>query len=211
MNPEDLVLEEASTETVIPKAGRRKGAVGLNKLKEGKVIELIQPTSVANEEEPTPISMTAARKLLKSTKPPRIISEESKKIMLANLEKGRQVRAAMLKAKKEEEAKEVEVAKKELVIKKYIVKPKQQHRKRKIDSPNPPPEEDTEPIQTEDFTEADTDMEMYKKIKRQERLLKKIKQVKQQVAPVVAPVVEPLPPLQPPKKIPSVPVYSVFY
>jgi hypothetical protein len=205
MNPEDLVLEEASTETVIPKAGRRKGAVGLNKLKEGKVIELIQPTSVANEEEPTPISMTAARKLLKS---PRIISEESKKIMLANLEKGRQVRAAMLKAKKEEEAKEVEVAKKELVIKKYIVKPKQQHRKRKIESPNPPPEEDTEPIQTEDFTEADTDMEMYKKIKRQERLLKKIKQVKQQVAPVVE---KPLPPLQPPKKIPSVPVYSVFY
>jgi hypothetical protein len=208
MNQEDSVLEEASTETVIPKAGRRKGAVGLNKLKEGKVIELIQPTSVANEEEPTPISMTAARKLLKSTKPPRIISEESKKIMLANLEKGRQVRAAMLKAKKEEEAKEVEAAKKELVIKKYIVKPKQQHRKRKIESPNPPPEEDTEPIQTEDFTEADTDMEMYKKIKRQERLLKKIKQVKQQVASVVE---KPLPPLQPSKKIPSVPVYSVFY
>ena len=88
------------------------------------------------------------------------------------------------------------------------MKPKQQHRKRKIESPNPPPEEDTEPIQTEDFTEADTDMEMYKKIKRQERLLKKIKQVKQQVAPVVE---KPLPPLQPPKKIPSVPVYSVFY
>jgi hypothetical protein len=208
MNPEDLALEETATETVVPKAGRRKGAVGLNKLKEGKVIEFIQPTSVANEEEPTPISMTAARKLLKSTKPPRIISEESKQIMLANLEKGRQVRAAMLKAKKEEEAKEVEIAKKELVIKKYIVKPKQQHRKRKIESPNPPPEEDTEPIQTEDFTEADTDMEMYKKIKRQERLLKKIKQVKQQVAPVVE---KPLPPLQPPKKIPSVPVYSVFY
>ena len=208
MNQEESALEQASAETVIPKAGRRKGAVGLNKLKEGKVIELIQPTSVANEEEPTPISMTAARKLLKSTKPPRIISEESKKIMLANLEKGRQVRAAMLKAKKEEEAKEVETAKKELVIKKYIVKPKQQHRKRKIESPIPPPEEDTEPIQTEDFTEADTDMEMYKKIKRQERLLKKIKQVKQQVASVVE---KPLPPLQPSKKIPSVPVYSVFY
>jgi hypothetical protein len=64
--------------------GRPKGAGGNNVVKAGKIIEVIQPTEQVNDEEPIPISFTAARNLMKKNKPskPRVISPEVKAKML---------------------------------------------------------------------------------------------------------------------------------
>lgn len=191
--------------------GRPKGAGGNNVVKTGKIIEVIQPTEQANEAEPIPISLTAARKLMKKTTPskPRVISPEVKEMMLKNLAAGRQKRTEMIKQAKVELEKAKEVNKPpEIVIKKYIVKPNQFLKRKRLEietekqkQATRADDESSSVVETEDFTGADTDMEMYKKIKRQERLLKKIKQVKQTV---VTP--EPVKPAQP-----MVRMYNPFY
>lgn len=167
-------------------AGRPKGAKSSTTITPGKVIEIVQPTEVANAEAPIPITPTEAKRLLKQTKKPRNLSEEAKQKMLENLRKGRE----KLQQKKEEQKareqqakqQEEEKAKKEVVIKKYIIKPRNAQPKplkRKFQDSELEHEE-TE-VQTEDFTEGETDLEMYKKLKRQERLLKKIQKVKETV------------------------------
>lgn len=165
------------------KSGRPKGAKGSNTIQEGKVIEIVKPTEVENAEEPIPISQTQAKKLLQATRKPRVISEENRAKMLENLQKGRD----KLKSKKEEQKKaeeqkkkaEEDKAKKEVVIKKYVVKPKKNNKRKFQSTENDNESEVTErEIATEDFTEGETDIEIYKKLKRQERLLKKIEQVK---------------------------------
>jgi hypothetical protein len=180
------------------KAGRPKGALGLNKIEEGKIIEIVQPTEQANEEPPIPISFSAAKKLIRKPSKPRVISDEQKKKMLENLAKGREKRLQMFENKKNEMKQEEEKAKKELVIKKYIVKPKRVV-KRKFQQEES--EKETSAIETEDFTDAGTDMEIYKKIKRQERLLKKIQKIKEDV-----PEPQPQPPA---KKV--IRIYNPFY
>jgi hypothetical protein len=118
--------------------------------------------------------------------------------MLENLAKGREKRLQMFENKKNEMKQEEEKAKKELVIKKYIVKPKRVV-KRKFQQEES--EKETSAIETEDFTDAGTDMEIYKKIKRQERLLKKIQKIKEDV-----PEPQPQPPA---KKV--IRIYNPFY
>jgi hypothetical protein len=199
-----------TTEPKQKSSGRPKGAGGNNVVKSGKIIEVIQPTEQVNEEEPIPISLTAARKLMKKTTPskPRVISPEVKEKMLQNLAAGRQKRTEMIAQAKKELEKAKEINKPEIVIKKYIVKPNQflKRKRQEIDSEKKKQadkiEDESSVVETEDFTGADTDMEMYKKIKRQERLLKKIQQVKQTV---VAPL-EPVKPVQP-----MVRMYNPFY
>lgn len=199
-----------TTEPKQKSSGRPKGAGGNNVVKSGKIIEVIQPTEQVNEEEPIPISLTAARKLMKKTTPskPRVISPEVKEKMLQNLAAGRQKRTEMIAQAKKELEKAKEVNKPEIVIKKYIVKPNQFLKRKRIEIEKEkqkqatPAEDESSVIETEDFTGADTDMEMYKKIKRQERLLKKIKQVKQTVEALP----EPAKPVQP-----MVRMYNPFY
>ena len=199
-----------TTEPKQKSAGRPKGAGGNNVVKSGKIIEVIQPTEQVNEEEPIPISLTAAKKLMKKATPskPRVISPEVKEKMLQNLAAGRQKRTEMIAQAKKELEKAKEVNKPEIVIKKYIVKPNQflKRKRQEIESEKKKQaekiEDESSVVETEDFTGADTDMEMYKKIKRQERLLKKIQQVKQTV---VAPL-EPVKPVQP-----MVRMYNPFY
>jgi hypothetical protein len=199
-----------TTEPKQKSSGRPKGAGGNNVVKSGKIIEVIQPTEQVNEEEPIPISLTAAKKLMKKSTPskPRVISPEVKEKMLQNLAAGRQKRTEMIAQAKKELEKAKEVNKPEIVIKKYIVKPNQflKRKRQEIEleknKQTEQLEDESSVIETEDFTGADTDMEMYKKIKRQERLLKKIKQVKQTV---VAPP-EPVKPAQP-----MVRMYNPFY
>jgi hypothetical protein len=198
------------TEPKQKSSGRPKGAGGNNVVKSGKIIEVIQPTEQVNDEEPIPISLTAAKKLMKKATPskPRVISPEVKEKMLQNLAAGRQKRAEMIAQAKKELEKAKEVNKPEIVIKKYIVKPNQflKRKRQEIETEKKKQadkiEDESSVIETEDFTGADTDMEMYKKIKRQERLLKKIKQVKQTV--VTQP--EPAKPIQP-----MVRMYNPFY
>jgi len=199
-----------TTEPKQKSSGRPKGAGGNNVVKSGKIIEVIQPTEQVNEEDPIPISLTAARKLMKKTTPskPRVISPEVKEKMLQNLAAGRQKRTEMIAQAKKELEKAKEVNKPEIVIKKYIVKPNQFLKRKRIEIEKEKQkqasqeEDESSVIETEDFSAADTDMEMYKKIKRQERLLKKIKQVKQTVAPPPAPA-------KPPQ--PMVRMYNPFY
>lgn len=199
-----------TTEPKQKSSGRPKGAGGNNVVKSGKIIEVIQPTEQVNEEEPIPISLTAARKLMKKTTPskPRVISPEVKEKMLQNLAAGRQKRTEMIAQAKKELEKAKEVNKPEIVIKKYIVKPNQFLKRKRIEIEKEKQkqatqaEDESSVIETEDFTGADTDMEMYKKIKRQERLLKKIKQVKQTVGALP----EPAKPVQP-----MVRMYNPFY
>jgi len=180
---EPEIVVEASKKN----AGRQKGSKNLNQIVEGKILEFVQPTEVANLEAPTPISITAAKRMLKATQKPRMIPEETKQKMLANLAKGRAVRDANRLAgkqlKEKEQEREIIQAKKELTIRKYIIKPKRLQ-KRKLENTRSNQLEETDQINTEDFTEAETDMEIYKKIKRQERLLKKIEQVKQRSLPL---------------------------
>jgi hypothetical protein len=205
-------MSEQTTATELKQKtpGRPKGAGGNNVVKSGKIIEVIEPTEQANDADPIPISITAARKLMKKATPskPRVISPEVKEAMLKNLAAGRQKRTEMIKQAKAELEKVKEVNKPpEIVIKKYIVKPNQFLKRKRLEIETEKQkqtnraDEETSAIETEDFTEADTDMEMYKKIKRQERLLKKIKKVKQTVA---APE-----PVRPPQ--PMVRMYNPFY
>lgn len=199
-----------TTEPKQKSSGRPKGAGGNNVVKSGKIIEVVQPTEQVNEEDPIPISLTAARKLMKKTTPskPRVISPEVKEKMLQNLAAGRQKRTEMIAQAKKELEKAKEVNKPDIVIKKYIVKPNQFLKRKRIEIEKEKQkqasqeEDESSVIETEDFSAADTDMEMYKKIKRQERLLKKIKQVKQTVAPPPAPAKHPQP---------MVRMYNPFY
>ena len=61
------------------------------KVQPGQVIEMpiVQPTP-EEMNEPTPIPLSLAKKLLKTSRKPRTLSEESKAKMLANLQKGRE-------------------------------------------------------------------------------------------------------------------------
>jgi hypothetical protein len=58
------------------------------KLEPGQVIEV--PFVAEKEKEPTPIPMYLAKKMMKTTRKPRVLSEESRAKMLANLQKGRE-------------------------------------------------------------------------------------------------------------------------
>ena len=58
------------------------------KLEPGQVIEV--PVVAQNEKEPTPIPMYLAKKMMKTSRKPRVLSEESRAKMLANLQKGRE-------------------------------------------------------------------------------------------------------------------------
>lgn len=151
------------------KIGRPNGAKNKNTPEPGRQIEVIQDSNV--EEEPTPISMSQAKKILKANKTPRTYSEEYKKIMLENLAKGREKRHAMLNEKKNQVAKTLPV------IKKYVIKQRKPKQKtvQHVES-----EVDTEPLNTE--TE-DTDVEVYKKLKRKERVLRKLNDLQQLAKP----------------------------
>lgn len=56
-------------------------------LEPGQVIEV---PFAEKETEPTPIPMYLAKKMMKTTRKPRVLSEESRSKMLANLQKGRE-------------------------------------------------------------------------------------------------------------------------
>lgn len=62
-----------------------------SKVQPGQVIEMpIVPETPEEQNEPTPIPLSLAKKLLKTTRKPRTLSEESRAKMLANLQKGRE-------------------------------------------------------------------------------------------------------------------------
>jgi hypothetical protein len=62
-----------------------------SKVKPGQVIEMpIVPPTQEEINEPTPIPLSLAKKLLKTTRRPRTLSDESRAKMLANLQKGRE-------------------------------------------------------------------------------------------------------------------------
>jgi hypothetical protein len=161
----------------VKKAGRPVGAKKRNVIEPGKVIEIIQPSETVSNEEPIPISTTQAKKMLKR---PRTYSEETRKKMLENLQRGRD----KLKAQKEQRQaafqNEVNQAKKEVVIKKYIVKPLQKKPVKEIikqRSPDPHSEEDDSASSVHATTEYESDAEVYKKLKRKERLIKKANKI----------------------------------
>ncbi len=61
------------------------------KVQPGQVIEMpIVPPTPEEMNEPTPIPLSLAKKLLKTSRKPRTLSEESRAKMLANLQKGRE-------------------------------------------------------------------------------------------------------------------------
>jgi len=164
----------------IKKAGRPFGAKKMTTVAPGKVVEIIQPSETLSNEEPIPISVTQAKKMLKR---PRTYSEETRKKMLENLQKGRD----KLKAQKEEKIAQaqhaVDQAKKEVVIKKYVIKPLQKKgegvyskvsKNTKQRSPEHKSEDETSIMATTDF---ESDAEIYKRLKRKERLIKKANKI----------------------------------
>jgi hypothetical protein len=62
-----------------------------SKIQPGQVIEMpVVPPTPEELNEPTPIPLSLAKKLLKTSRKPRTLSEESRAKMLANLQKGRE-------------------------------------------------------------------------------------------------------------------------
>lgn len=165
------------------KAGRPKGAKSSTVVEPGKMIEVIQPSETISNEEPIPISATQAKKMLKR---PRNYSEETKKKMLENLQKGREKLKAQKAEKEAAFQKSVDQAKREVVIKKYIVKPLQrkgegQHsklKKQKIMDVDKS-EEDSSDSSVHATTDYESDADVYKKLKRKERLIKKANKIQQ--------------------------------
>jgi hypothetical protein len=158
-----------------------------------------------NEEDPQEISLTQARKLLKATRKPRVYTEEQKAKMIENLQKGREKLKEIQQKKKEENdtlmQQAIEKAKSQVVVKKYIIKPK---KKQKI-------AEDTDVSDTSlaETEESDTDAELYKKIKRKERMLKKINKLEQTVKQT-KPENRTLPTIQTPMGVPPM-RFRAFY
>jgi hypothetical protein len=125
----------------------------------GQTIEI--PQSDVESAQPIPISMTQAKQLLKKTRKPRNLSEESRTKMLANLQKGRE----SLKLKKEQmiqQAKKTiaEHAKQPVAAKFVVKQPKQKKPKAVV---------------VEDDSSSDESIEA--QIDRNEALLRKIQQM----------------------------------
>lgn len=159
-NPELLKLLNPTSVSTPNKAGPKGG----KRLVPGKQIEIIKEAT-DEPEPPTPISIAEAKRILKANSAPRVYSEEHKKVMLANLAKGREKRKAMLEQLK------TEVQKKPPIIKKYVIK---ERAPKKVKVAASESEQDTDFPQTE--TE-DTDYHVYKKLKRKERIMKKLNQL----------------------------------
>lgn len=82
-----------------------------NKVQPGQVIEMpVVPPTPEELNEPTPIPLSLAKKLLKTSRKPRTLSEESRAKMLANLQKGRE--ALQQKKRLIQEIAKKEIAKK---------------------------------------------------------------------------------------------------
>jgi hypothetical protein len=165
----------------VKKSGRPVGSKKMNVVEPGKLIEVIQPSETVSNEDPIPISATQAKKMLKR---PRTYSEESRKKILENLQKGRDKLKALKEQKQAALKNEVDQARKEVVIKKYIVKPLQKkgegkHSKvaklSKQRSPEPESEDDESSVHA--TTDFESDAEIYKKLKRKERLIKKANKI----------------------------------
>jgi hypothetical protein len=165
-------------------AGRPTGAVSKNKLEPGKELHIVQEEEDhEKEEEVTPISLTQAKQLLKAKSKPRQYSEEHKQKMMEILAAGREKR----KQKLEELKKQKEQESKKVIVKKFIIK----DRKRKqptisrVDS-----DVETQP-ESNVFTETDdTDHELYKKLKRKERVMKKLNELQELAKPKQTPVTQ---------------------
>lgn len=154
------------------KGGRPVGAKNKNPIQPGKELHIIKEAD--NEpEEPTPISLTEAKKIIKQNSKPRSYSEEQKKKMLENLAKGREKRKLQLEAQKKEP-----LPKSNIVVKKYVIK-QRQPKKVKI---NESIESDGTEYETNAETE-DTDAEIYKKLKRKERIMKKLNALQEMQKP----------------------------
>ena len=82
-----------------------------SKIQPGQVIEMpVVPPTPEELNEPTPIPLSLAKKLLKTSRKPRTLSEESRAKMLANLQKGRE--ALQQKKRLIQEIAKKEIAKK---------------------------------------------------------------------------------------------------
>jgi hypothetical protein len=193
LNPElkDLLLKKGPELLNFLKGQETKEKPKKSKIAPGQTIE-IPETDIPQSDAPIPISMAAARRLLRKPRKPRTLSDESKAKMLANLQKGREA----LKKKKEMQAKAtqayVETQKKEPQVptKKYVVK-ERKPKKAKLQ-----PQEDYS-------DESEIDEEEYnQKLKHNEQLLKRIQQMQQQIQQQRIP---PPPPLKRQRG------YSLFY
>lgn len=163
------------------KPGRAKGVPNKDKLEPGKTFEVVQPAP--REEDPIPISMAQAKKMLKATRKPRTLSEEAKAKMLENLKKGREAlklkKESRLKNLKENLTKKQTDLKSEVVTKKYVVKTRQPSRTKQAAS-------------EEEYSDDYIDEEL----KRKELLLQKINAIQQSLAPKKSAYVPPPPQLQ---------------
>lgn len=150
-NPElmDLLREDK------PK-GRPQGAKNKNSLIPGKEIEVPD----LPQEEPTPISMAAAKKMLKQFQKPRVYTDEQKAKMLENLAKGRAKRQEALAAMKAANQNKP-------AVKKYVIKERKPSQKKQ---------------QAEYEEEEDEDDQIYQKLSKKEKILQKLNEMQRMAA-----------------------------
>jgi delta 1-pyrroline-5-carboxylate dehydrogenase len=158
-------------------AGRPTGAPNKNKLEAGKELHIVQEEDEQEEEQVTPISLTKAKQLLKAKSKPRQYSEEHKQKMIEILAAGREKR----KQKLEELKKLKEQESKKVVVKKFIIK---ERKRKQPTSKRQDSDLETQPDESNTFTETDdTDHELYKKLKRKERVMKKLNELQELAKP----------------------------
>jgi hypothetical protein len=159
-----------------------------NKVKPGQVIEMpIVPQTPEDINEPTPIPLSLAKKLLKTTRRPRTLSDESKAKMLANLQKGRE---ALQQKKKIIQ----EIAKKRAAS----PAPVQQQPTAKYIVQAPKPKKQKVVQEERDYSHE---------LQQNEAILRKIEQMQQNLNSRV----QPRAPQQPPTQIKKSKGYSLFF
>ena len=148
--------------------------------KAGKKLPTLENTVLEVEQDPQdsqpiPISLSEAKKIVKQSRKPKQMTEETRQRMLEVLAKGREKAAKAREEKKilkaKEEAKKVQEEEKKNLVKRYIVKPKQKYTRKEVEKSDVKEE-------TTDFDETSeselSDVKIMREIQKKKRILKKI-------------------------------------
>lgn len=151
-----------------------------SKIQPGQVIEMpVVPSTPEELNEPTPIPLSLAKKLLKTSRKPRTLSEESRAKMLANLQKGRE-------ALQQKKRLMQEIAKKEIAKKRPATPtPEQQQPTAKYIVQAPKPKKPKVQAEERDYNyELQQNEAMLKKIEQMQQSLNSRVQPRMQQQPV---------------------------
>jgi len=151
-----------------PRVGRTRGPKK-PQVQHGEVFEVPVPPVT---DEPQPITLAQAKRMLKCRRKPRVLSEESKLKMLENLKKGRESYMLKKQSMRETEIKQTANKHESIPTKKYIVKQPTPKRQKKYYENKSNAVSEEESVSEDDVKTA--------RLKETERMLEKIERIQQQ-------------------------------